>query len=179
MRYEQPIPFYMAYPFLLPLDQEQAQEKDLQVMKSFYSRRAARIQEKADRECDRMEYDGSMMFDEYPDRLMIEMVVDRIQKKVTGEDGELEAEQFHGGMQPPPGHRPPPPPPPKPPPEKDPPEPEDEEGAAAEIVELTEANPELICEPMSPMPPMNCVPPYIPPDIMPFVLIGPFHAWER
>ena len=44
--------------------------------------------------------------------LMIEMVVDRIQKKVTGEDGELEAEQFHGGMQPPPGHRPPPPPPP-------------------------------------------------------------------
>ena len=26
MRYEQPIPFYMAYPFLLPLDQEQAQE---------------------------------------------------------------------------------------------------------------------------------------------------------
>ena len=112
MRYEQPIPFYMAYPFLLPLDQEQAQEKDLQVMKSFYSRRAARIQEKADRECDRMEYDGSMMFDEYPDRLMIEMVVDRIQKKVTGEDGELEAEQFHGGMQPPPGHRPPPPPPP-------------------------------------------------------------------
>lgn len=49
------------------------------------------------------------MFDEYPDRLMIEMVVDRIQKKVTGEDGGLEAEQFHGGMQPPPGHRPPPP----------------------------------------------------------------------
>ena len=70
MRYEQPIPFYMAYPFLLPLDQEQAQEKDLQVMKSFYSRRAARIQEKADRECDRMEYDGSMMFDEYPDKFM-------------------------------------------------------------------------------------------------------------
>ena len=32
MQYEQPIPFYMAYPFLLPLDQEQAQEKDLQVI---------------------------------------------------------------------------------------------------------------------------------------------------
>lgn len=43
MQYEQPIPFYMAYPFLLPLDQEQAQEKDLQVMRSFYSRRAAKI----------------------------------------------------------------------------------------------------------------------------------------
>ena len=82
MRYEQPIPFYMAYPFLLPLDQEQAQEKDLLVMKSFYSRRAARIQEKADRECDRMEYDGSMMFDEYPDKVMFERIKNRIYDKV-------------------------------------------------------------------------------------------------
>lgn len=82
MRYEQPIPFYMAYPFLLPLDQEQAQEKDLQVMKSFYSRRAARIQEKADRECDRMEYDGSMMFDEYPDKFMMEHLCRKIEQEV-------------------------------------------------------------------------------------------------
>ena len=82
MRYEQPIPFYMAYPFLLPLDQEQAQDKDLQVMKTFYSRRAARIQEKADRECDQMEYDGSMMFDEYPDKVMFERIKNRIYDKV-------------------------------------------------------------------------------------------------
>ena len=86
MRYEQPIPFYMAYPFLLPLDQEQAQEKDLQVMKSFYSRRAARIQEKADRECDRMEYDGSMMFDEYPDKFMMEHLCRKIQQDVLKEE---------------------------------------------------------------------------------------------
>ena len=86
MRYEQPIPFYMAYPFLLPLDQEQAQEKDLQVMKSFYSRRAARIQEKADRECDRMEYDGNMMFDEYPDKFMMEHLCRKIEQEVLKEE---------------------------------------------------------------------------------------------
>ena len=86
MRYEQPIPFYMAYPFLLPLDQEQAQEKDLQVMKSFYSRRAARIQEKADREYDRMEYDGSMMFDEYPDKFMMEHLCRKIEQEVLKEE---------------------------------------------------------------------------------------------
>ena len=86
MRYEQPIPFYMAYPFLLPLDQEQAQEKDLQVMKSFYSRRAARIQEKEDRECDRMEYDGSMMFDEYPDKFMMEHLCRKIEQEVLKEE---------------------------------------------------------------------------------------------
>ena len=86
MRYEQPIPFYMAYPFLLPLDQEQAQEKDLQVMKSYYSRRAARIQEKADRESDRMEYDGSMMFDEYPDKFMMEHLCRKIEQEVLKEE---------------------------------------------------------------------------------------------
>ena len=33
MQYEQPIPFYMAYPFLLPLDQEQAQEMQKKLKK--------------------------------------------------------------------------------------------------------------------------------------------------
>ena len=88
MQYEQPIPFYMAYPFLLPLDQEQAQEKDLQVMRSFYSRRAAKIQEKVDRECDRMEYDGSMMFDEYPDKFMMEHLCRKIEQEVLKEEEE-------------------------------------------------------------------------------------------
>lgn len=86
MQYEQPIPFYMAYPFLVPLDQEQAQEKDLQVMRSFYSRRAAKIQEKVDRECDRMEYDGSMMFDEYPDKFMMEHLCRKIEQEVLKEE---------------------------------------------------------------------------------------------
>ena len=86
MQYEQPIPFYMAHPFLLPLDQEQAQEKDLQVMRSFYSRRAAKIQEKVDRECDRMEYDGSMMFDEYPDKFMMEHLCRKIEQEVLKEE---------------------------------------------------------------------------------------------
>ena len=101
MQYEQPIPFYMAHPFLLPLDQEQAQEKDLQVMRSFYSRRAAKIQEKVDRECDRMEYDGSMMFDEYPDRLMLEMLCRKIYRELNpdhiDEEGRLQVEEryFH------------------------------------------------------------------------------------
>lgn len=54
----------------------------------------------------------------------------------------------------------------------------DDDGAAAEIVELTESKPELSCEPISPMPPMNCDPPNAPVDMPPIVDI-PFHAWER
>lgn len=86
MQFEQPLPFYMAYPFLFPTDQEREQQKDLQVMKSFYSRRAAKIQEKAERECDRMEYDGSMMFDEYPDKFMMEHLCRKIEREILEED---------------------------------------------------------------------------------------------
>ena len=82
MQFEQPLPFYMAYPFLMPFDQEREQEKDLQLMQSYYSRRASRIQEKVERECDRMEYDGSMMFDEYPDKFMMEHLCRKIEREI-------------------------------------------------------------------------------------------------
>ncbi|MGN1139728.1 MAG: hypothetical protein ACI4TF_00865 [Oliverpabstia sp.] len=86
MQFEQPLPFYMAYPFLMPFDQEREQEKDLQLMQSYYSRRASRIQEKVERECDRMEYDGSMMFDEYPDKFMMEHLCRKIEREILSED---------------------------------------------------------------------------------------------
>ena len=86
MQFEQPLPFYMAYPFLMPFDQEREQETDLQLMQSYYSRRAARIQEKVERECDRMEYDGSMMFDEYPDKFMMEHLCRKIEREIQSED---------------------------------------------------------------------------------------------
>ncbi|MBS6194010.1 MAG: hypothetical protein KH828_00335 [Clostridiales bacterium] len=91
MEFGQPLPFYMTYPFIPMFDQEMDQEKDLQVMKSYYSRRAARIQEKVERECDRMEYNGSMMYDEYPDKFMMEHLCRKIEKEVMEDamqDGE-------------------------------------------------------------------------------------------
>lgn len=86
MQFDQPLPFYMAYPFLLPFDQDREQEKDLQVMKSYYSKTASRIQEKVERECDRMEYDGSMMFDEYPDKFMMEHLCRKIENEMMEEE---------------------------------------------------------------------------------------------
>ena len=83
------MPFYMSYPMQNLYLTEMEYEKDMDRMKELYPKEVGRIVECVEDECDRMEYEGSLMFDEYPDRLMIEMVVDRIQKKVTGEDGEL------------------------------------------------------------------------------------------
>lgn len=94
MYIEKPLPFYASYPFLFGMDQEREQERDMQVMKSFYSRTAAVIQELAEQECDRMEYDGSMMFDEYPDQLMMGNLCRKIEKQYRErmeQSGELEA----------------------------------------------------------------------------------------
>lgn len=95
MQFDQPLPFYMAYPYLLPFDQEREEEKDLQVMRSYYSRRAAKIQEKVERECDRMEYDGSIMFDEYPDKFMMEHLCRKIEREMMEED-DRELERLAG-----------------------------------------------------------------------------------
>lgn len=111
------MPFYMSYPMQNLYLTEMEYEKDMDRMKELYPRETRQILEVVEEECDKMEYEGSLMFDEYPDRFMLEMVVDRIYQKVAGKEPEVEAEQFWGGMQqgknsppPPSGHRPPPPP---------------------------------------------------------------------
>lgn len=112
MQFDAPkMPFYMSYPMQNLYLTEMEYEKDMDRMKELYPRDVRRILECVEEECDKMEYEGSLMFDEYPDRLMMEMVVDRIHQQLVDDGPDMEAEQYWGGRQPspPPGHRPPPP----------------------------------------------------------------------
>ncbi len=88
MYFEHAFPFYMTYPFWIPNQQETEQEKDLRTMQSYYSQMASRIQEKVERECDRMEYDGSLMFDEYPDKFMMEHLCRKIEQELEMQEVE-------------------------------------------------------------------------------------------
>ena len=90
MQFEDSFPFYMTYPFLMPTLEEREQEKDWKTMQSFYSQTASQIQQKVERECDRMEYDGSLMFDEYPDKFMMEHLCRKIEKQLEQENQEME-----------------------------------------------------------------------------------------
>ena len=90
MQFEDSFPFYMTYPFLMPNPEEREQEKDWQTMQSFYSQTASRIQQKVEMECDKMEYDGSLMFDEYPDKFMMEHLCRKIEKQLEQENQEME-----------------------------------------------------------------------------------------
>ena len=48
-----------------------------------------KVQELVEEECDKMEYEGSLMFDEYPDRLMLRQICKRIRDKAgLGENRE-------------------------------------------------------------------------------------------
>ena len=78
------MPFYMSYPMQNLYLTEMEYEKDMDRMKELYPKEVGTILEIVEDECDRMEYEGSLMFDEYPDRLMLEMVVDRICQRISG-----------------------------------------------------------------------------------------------
>lgn len=106
------IPFYMAYPMQDVYLSEIEYERDRERLKEMYPKEAKRIQRVVEEECDKMEYDGSLMFDEYPDRVMVQKLCDDIYNKVyDNTTAEVEMEQYKdrrpGG-----GYPPPPPPPP-------------------------------------------------------------------
>ena len=107
------IPFYMAYPMQDVYLSEIEYERDRERLKEMYPKEAKRIQRVVEEECDKMEYDGSLMFDEYPDRVMVQKLCDDIYNKVyDNTTAEVETEQYRdrrpGG-----GFTPPPPPPPR------------------------------------------------------------------
>lgn len=84
-----PTPFFKAYPLQTVYDDERRQERDADYFKSMYPNAAREIIPYVEDECDRMEYEGSMMFDECPDKLMLRRIRNRIYDNVKQlEDGD-------------------------------------------------------------------------------------------
>lgn len=80
------LPYYMTYPMPLLYDDEKMVQRDLDYMKSIYPMAAKRLVPYIEEECDRMEYDGSMMFDEYPDQLQLRLMCRRIYDRAAAEE---------------------------------------------------------------------------------------------
>ena len=76
---EHKLPYYMAYPMdLKEYGEEKRDRRDVEYMKSMYPMSAKKILPYVEEECDRMEYEGSMIYDEYPDRLLLYLMAGRI-----------------------------------------------------------------------------------------------------
>lgn len=85
---DQKLPYYLAYPMPLLYDDEKIERRDFEYMKSLYPAAAKRILPFVEEECDRMQYEGSMMFDEYPDQLQLRLLCSRVYEKVKKEEPE-------------------------------------------------------------------------------------------
>lgn len=86
-------PFYLNYGDPRFWEDERMQERENQMMQSFYPETAKKIQQRVTEVCDRMDYPGSMIYDEYPDKFMMEQLCRQIQGSV-----DIEAEESHRGL---------------------------------------------------------------------------------
>ncbi len=77
------IPFYMTYPMQNMYLTEMEYEKDMERMKSYYPSETKAIMKLVEDRLDELEYEGSRIYDEEPDRLMIRMEVDQLYRKLT------------------------------------------------------------------------------------------------
>ena len=83
MRKQEPMsPYYQMYGYPLAHMEEQENERDMQRLKEMYPEVARNILSYVEEECDRMEYEGSLMFDEQPDMVMVVRIKDNIYDKV-------------------------------------------------------------------------------------------------
>lgn len=74
-----PLPFYMTYPGYLRPEQESAILRDLEYFQQTYPGEIKRYQKKVAEILDKMDYEGSMIYDEYPDGYTIQ----RLARTVT------------------------------------------------------------------------------------------------
>ena len=65
-------------------------------MKSMYPDLAKRVMTYVEDECEKMMYDGSMIYDEYPDQLQIRLMCNRVHDKVvrSGIEDELHLKEI-------------------------------------------------------------------------------------
>lgn len=88
---DQRLPYYMAYPMPIVYDDERIERRDFEYMKSMYPMSVKKILPHVEEECDRMSFEGSVIYDEYPDWLQMHLMCRRIYDKVKRQksDGEL------------------------------------------------------------------------------------------
>ena len=87
MIYKDFYPFYASYANPLLFRGEKEQEKEFSLMKSYYPQTAKLIQEKVEEECDLLDYEGSRLYDEYPDQYMLHHLGAKIKESVKSHNG--------------------------------------------------------------------------------------------
>ena len=103
------IPFYQAYamppyqmsgyiPFLTAA-QENTSEQDLQYLQEIFPEASRRYARKISDVVDRLDYPGSMIYDEFPDRMRLQQLSREILRMIEEEEAMKPQDQIQPGMQ--------------------------------------------------------------------------------
>ncbi|MBR4733820.1 MAG: hypothetical protein IK081_13735 [Lachnospiraceae bacterium] len=86
---EAPMPFFMAYPEYPCLRKQEPQEGDIALQDFEYLRKTypallTKWQRRVEEVLDRMDYEGSMIYDEYPDRVSLQDLGEAVARILDG-----------------------------------------------------------------------------------------------
>ena len=100
MRQSRILPFYMAYPMPLFYQEQDTVTRDLEYLQQMYPAQAKRYQKVISNILDKLDYEGSMIYDEFPDRWQLYKlstdILDRIRRE---EEKDKESDSENGGSE--------------------------------------------------------------------------------
>lgn len=80
------LPFYMTYPDLTNRYTGQDAMRDLEYLQQMYPKHVLKYQRRVAEILDKMDYEGSMIYDEYPDRYSMERLTDSVWNIIKREE---------------------------------------------------------------------------------------------
>lgn len=85
MYYDKFLPFYLTYASPALYSGERMQEREFALMKSYFPDTALKVQEKVEEECELLDYEGSRLYDEYPDRFMLYHICSQVKDEMASD----------------------------------------------------------------------------------------------
>ena len=80
------LPFYMTYPLPMYYQEEDAIIRDLEYLQQMYPAEAKKYQKTIAGILDQLDYEGSMIYDEYPDKLQLYKLSNDILERIKREE---------------------------------------------------------------------------------------------
>ena len=81
-----PVPFYMTYPLPLYFEEERRRAREAEYLKSMYPADARKIQGIVENAMQILDYEGSMIYDEYPDRWQMYKLAQDILERIKRQE---------------------------------------------------------------------------------------------
>lgn len=86
------LPYYMTYPVPYGVKQEEEILRDMEYLQQMYPGEVKKYQQRVSEILDKVDYEGSMIYDEYPDRYSVERLAKSILKILQQEEAEQKPE---------------------------------------------------------------------------------------